>query len=210
MHRRDFLRAAGAAGGATAVAGAGGTAAAQEGGAPQPDYGGWFSDVSNYSTTEDFRGQDEVTVEVGVEGNGNFWAFGPPAIHVDPGTTIIWEWTGQGSAHNVVAEDESYSSGSPVAQAGTTFERTYDEDGIYKYYCDPHLSVGMKGAVVVGTDYPSIAEGAGTPVNPEHMGVPFQPHYVGLATFLGIAGTLGFTFYLLKYGESPNSKGGGR
>ncbi|WP_135661707.1 halocyanin domain-containing protein [Halorhabdus rudnickae] len=209
MHRRDFLRSAGAVTGGAAAAGATASAAAQEGGGGgKPDYGGWFSDVSNFSSTEDHRGQDEVTVEVGVEGNGNFWAFGPPAIHVDAGTTVVFEWTGEGNAHNVVAEDESYSSGSAVAEAGTTFEHTFEEAGISKYYCNPHRSVGMKGAVVVGDDYASIEAGASTPVNPEHMGVPFQPHYVGIATFLAFSSTLAFTFYLLKYGESSHTKGG--
>ncbi|MFB6201184.1 MAG: halocyanin domain-containing protein, partial [Halorhabdus sp.] len=69
-------------------------------------------------------------------------------------------------------------------------------------------SVGMKGAVVVGDDYPTVEAGASTPVNPEHMGVPFQPHYVGIATFLAIAASIVFTFYLLKYGESAHTSGG--
>lgn len=209
MHRRDFLRTAGTAAGGAAAAGAAGSAAGQEGsGGAQPDYGGWFSGVSNVSSTVDRRGEDAVTIEVGVEANGNYWGFGPPAVWVDSGTTVTWEWTGRGNAHNVVAENDDYSSGSPAAQAGTTFEHTFDAAGIHKYYCNPHLSAGMKGAVVVGDDVPTVAADAATPVNPEHMGVPFQPHYVGIATLLGISSTLAFTFYLLKYGESAHSKGG--
>ncbi|CCQ34721.1 Halocyanin-like protein [Halorhabdus tiamatea SARL4B] len=208
MHRRDFLRTAGTAAGGAAAAGAVGSAGAQEGGGAQPDYGGWFSDVSNFSSTVDRRGEDEVTIEVGVEANGNYWGFGPAAVWVDPETTVIWEWTGRGNAHNVVADDDSFSSGSPTAEAGTTYEQTFSEAGIQKYYCNPHLSAGMKGAVVVGEDVPTVAADAATPVNPEHMGVPFQPHYVGIATLLGISSTLAFTFYLLKYGESAHTSGG--
>ncbi|MFB6128562.1 MAG: halocyanin domain-containing protein [Halorhabdus sp.] len=208
MHRRDFLRTAGTAAGGAAAAGAVGSAAAQAGGGPQPDYGGWFSNVSNFSGTVDRRGQDAVTVEVGVEANGNYWGFGPPAVRVDPDTTVTWEWTGRGGAHNVVAENDDYSSGAPTAQAGATFEQTFDAAGIHKYYCDPHRSAGMKGAVVVGSDVPTVAANAATPVNPEHMGIPFQPHYVGIATLLGISSTFAFAFYLLKYGETAHSKGG--
>lgn len=208
MHRRDFLRTAGTAAGGAAAAGAVGSAAAQEGGGAQPDYGGWFSGVSNFSSTVDRRGEDAVTIEVGVEANGNYWGFGPAAVWVDSGTTVTWEWTGRGNAHNVVAEDDSFSSGSATAKAGTTYEQTFSEAGINNYYCDPHLSAGMKGAVVVGEDVPTVAADAATPVNPEHMGVPFQPHYVGIATLLGISSTLAFTFYLLKYGESSHSNGG--
>ncbi|WP_135662183.1 halocyanin domain-containing protein [Halorhabdus rudnickae] len=144
--RRGFLRgAAGTAVGTACVAGAG-TAAGQNG----VDFGGWFSDVSNFDGIVDRRGQDEVTVKVGVEGNGSNWAFGPAAVRVDPGTTVVFEWTGQGNAHNVVADDDSYRSGDPVVEAGTTFEHTFEETGISKYYCNPHLAVGMKGAIVVG------------------------------------------------------------
>jgi hypothetical protein len=67
----------------------------------------------------------------------------------------------------------------------------------------------MKGAVVVGSDYPGAGGGgASTPIDPEHMGVPFQAHFVGLATILALCVSLVFTFYLLKYGESAHTKGG--
>jgi hypothetical protein len=47
-------------------------------------------------------------------------------------------------------------------------------------------------------------EGGGE-VEPEEMGVPFQAHFVGLATLLGIFVSLVFTFFFLKYGETPHS-----
>jgi hypothetical protein len=40
------------------------------------------------------------------------------------------------------------------------------------------------------------------------MGVPFQAHFVGIATILAVTLSLVFTFSLLKYGESANTKGG--
>ncbi|QGN06970.1 halocyanin domain-containing protein [Halorhabdus sp. CBA1104] len=145
--RRDLLRAGAAAGTAAAGLATTGSATAQAG----VDFDGWFSDVSNYDGIVDRRGQDEVTVTVGVQANGSNWGFGPAAVRVDPGTTVVWEWNGKGGAHNVVAEnDDGYSSGEAVDQAGTTFEQTFEETGISKYYCDPHLAVGMKGAIVVG------------------------------------------------------------
>ncbi|MFB6173819.1 MAG: halocyanin, partial [Halobacteriales archaeon] len=52
-------------------------------------------------------------------------------------------------------------------------------------------------------------EGGGE-VNPEEMGVPFQAHYVGIAAILGILLSLIFTFFVLKYGESPNTSSPGR
>jgi halocyanin-like protein len=212
MNRRDFLKTAGGSAGATAAVatGAAGTAAAQEGGG-QPDYGGYLDDVGNYDgSTEDLTGNSEVTVEVGTDANGGAFGFGPPAIHVDNGTTVKFEWTGNGGGHNVIDEGGAFDSGTAVAEAGVNFEYTFDSDGIYKYYCQPHKSLGMKGAVVVGSDYPTAGGGGGasTPVDPKHMGVPFQPHFVGISTVVMMFASLMFTFFLLKYGESPNTKGG--
>jgi halocyanin-like protein len=234
MNRRDFLQTAGGVAGATATAtAAAGSATAQEttdgggtttasgttagggttpsGDAPTPDLGGYLDDVGNYDgTIADRRGQGTVTVQVGTEGNGGNFAFSPPAIHVANGTTVQFEWTGEGGGHNVVAESEAFNSGSTVAEAGINFEHTFNEDGVYQYFCNPHKANGMKGVVVVGTDYPTVAAGGGGAVeqDPEHMGVPFQAHFVGLSTVLAILASLIFTFFLLKYGESPNTKGG--
>ncbi len=207
--------AGGTAGGTAALAATGGVAAQEEGGdgggGGPPDYGGWFGNVGNFGgETVDATGQSEVTITVGASGNGGNLAFDPPAVHVDAGTTVVWEWNGQGGTHNVVADAGTYDSGTAVAEEGTTFEYTFEEDGISKYYCSPHEGLGMKGAVVVGTDYPIAAPAGGgsTEVNPEHMGVPFQAHFVGIATILAILVSLLFTFFTLKYGESPNTKGG--
>ncbi|MFB6201174.1 MAG: halocyanin domain-containing protein [Halorhabdus sp.] len=201
LSRRDVLRSAGTLAGGTAVGGAVGSVAAQEGGGSgggsgKPDYGGWFSNVSNFSGTADYRGQDEVTVEVGVEGNGNYWAFGPPAIHVDSGTTVTWEWTGRGNAHNVVAESGEYSSGAPTAQAGTTFTHTFENAGISTYYCDPHRSVGMKGAVVVGDDYPTVEVSSGS----SGPTVPQSAKFLGVGSGFLMVATLGFAYFAMKYG----------
>jgi len=217
MNRRDFLRTAGGAAGGTAAASAGvvGPAAAAEGGGGgesggggggTPDFGGWLSDVPNYDSVQDARGQGEVSVSVGAPANNNL-SFAPAAVHVDNGATVVWEWTGEGGSHNVIDEGGSFES-ELTGEAGATFEHTFEEDGIYNYYCEPHRSAGMKGSIVVGTDYPSIAAGVRTEQGPEHMGVPFQPHMVGIATLLAMMITLVFTFFTLKYGESAHTKGG--
>jgi len=205
MKRRDFLRAAGgtATAAGAAVAGAG-TAAAQV------DYGGWLDDVGNYDgTTVDATGQDEVTIGVGTEGNGGNFAFDPPAVQIDPGTTVVWEWTGEGGQHNVVAESGGDFESELTATAGFTFEHTFEEEGIVTYYCQPHRSLGMKAAIAVGDvggGGEGGAGGGGGGTKELHaLGVPIQAHWVGSATILGILVTLVYTFYILKYGESPNT-----
>jgi len=79
--------------------------------------------------------RDEVAVDVG--GGSDGLAFTPAAVHVDNGATVIWEWTGEGAGHNVVSNDDEFESGDPVGEAGTTFEYTFEEDGVYNYHCVP-------------------------------------------------------------------------
>ena len=145
--RRAFLRrTTGATVGAAATLGLASTGVGAQ---SDPDYGGWFDNTSNFDGTYDFTGNSEVTVYVGAPGNGGDLAFSPAAIRVDPGTTVTWKWTGNGGGHNVVAESGSFES-ELVAEAGATFEHTFESEGTTKYKCVPHETLGMKGAVVVG------------------------------------------------------------
>ncbi|WP_248897328.1 halocyanin domain-containing protein [Haloplanus halobius] len=206
MKRRDFLR---VAGGSAAVGTAAATATPA---AAQPSFDGWMSDVGNYSEVTDATGQDEVTVMVGAEGNGGAFAFDPPAVQVDPGTTVVWEWTGEGGQHNVVDDGGDFES-DLTGEAGFTVEQTFEEEGVTKYYCSPHQAMGMKGVVVVGAipdsggggGGGSGGGGGGGEVDLHELGVPIQAHWVGAATILGIIVSLVFTFYVLKYGESPHT-----
>ncbi|WP_248896556.1 halocyanin domain-containing protein [Haloplanus halobius] len=146
LGRRRLLRAgAGAVGAGLVGAGATGTALAQS----EP-FGGWMSDVGNYEGLVDGTGADQITVDVGAEANQGSFGFGPPAVQVDPGTTVVWEWTGQGGQHNVVAEEGASFESDLSAEEGFTFEQTFEEEGVIKYYCLPHRAMGMKGVVVVG------------------------------------------------------------
>jgi halocyanin-like protein len=216
MNRREFVRTAGGAAGAAATLSATGAAAAQEegggGGETVPDYGGFLDQVGNFDgSTVDATGQDTVTVEVGVQANGGAYGFGPPAVHVDNGATVQWEWTGNGGGHNVVSDgDGPLDSGSTTASAGVNYEHTFEEDGIYPYVCVPHEGLGMKGAIVVGEEYPTQTVGGGGPVevNPHEAGVPIQPHFVGFGAGLAVIIPLIYTFFQLKYGESPHTSGG--
>lgn len=112
------------------------------------EFGGWFDDVSNYDGVADRTDADSVEVTVGAAGNEGNFAFAPAAVTVSAGTTVVWKWNGKGSMHDVVAEDGSFAS-EVMNSAGETFEHTFDEAGTYKYYCQPHRQMGMKGVVVV-------------------------------------------------------------
>ena len=110
-----------------------------------PAYGDWFSNVPNFEETVGETGKSEVTVQVGAEGG---LVFGPPAVKVSTGTTIVWEWTGKGGMHNVVHQGGSFES-EFHSEAGATFQHTFSSPGTNKYYCAPHEARGMKGAVYV-------------------------------------------------------------
>lgn len=160
LTRRDLFRVgAGSAVAATAAAGASRPTYAQE----EFDYDGWLDDAMNFEGTVDMTGEDEVVVEVGAGDVG--LAFDPAAIHVDPGTTVVFEWTGEGGGHNVAERESSerYES-ERTDEAGTTYEVTYESDGISKYVCVPHIGNGMIGAVAVGDGegVPDITEGETT------------------------------------------------
>ncbi|SFG83813.1 halocyanin domain-containing protein [Halopelagius inordinatus] len=119
-----------------------------ESGGGEASFDGWFDDVSNYDGVVDETGTSDVTVTVGASGNNGNYAFAPAAVRVDSGTTVVWEWTGEGGSHNVAADDGSFES-EMVGESGHTFEHTFEEAGTYKYICTPHKAMGMKGAVVV-------------------------------------------------------------
>ncbi|WP_227132896.1 halocyanin domain-containing protein [Halorubellus salinus] len=148
--RRTVMKAGLAAASTAAVgaapAGASGGSASASAEASLED---WLKNVGNFDGIVDERGKSTVTVEVGAKGNDGAYAFGPAVVRVDPGTTVVFEWTGEGSPHNVVAEDGSYES-EMQGDEGATFEQSFDSAGVSRYYCGPHKPMGMKGAVVVG------------------------------------------------------------
>jgi halocyanin-like protein len=118
----------------------------------EPDYGDWFENVSNHGGTIDRRGEAEVVVSVGAKANMGSFGFDPAAVAVSPETTVVWEWTGEGGAHNVVSEDGSFDSGPLVDDAGHRYTHRFDEVGTSRYVCEPHRAMGMRGAIVVVED----------------------------------------------------------
>ena len=106
----------------------------------------WLTDTGNYDgRVTSMTGKTSATVKVGAEGNSGANAFAPAAIEISPKTTVTWEWVN--GYHNVVDENGQFSSGEPEQNA--TFEHTFETPGTVLYYCEPHRSMGMKGAVVV-------------------------------------------------------------
>ncbi len=150
VDRRTVLQGLGSLAVAGAIAGCstGGTGGGSDGGSGNSEVDNYLSSTSNYDSIVDETGSDDVTVKVGVKANGAHYGFGPPAVRVGTGTTVTWEWTGKGNSHNVVHEGGAFES-ELLIDEGATFEHTFDSSGTYLYYCNPHKTMGMKGAVVV-------------------------------------------------------------
>ncbi|GAB3017887.1 halocyanin domain-containing protein [Natronobiforma cellulositropha] len=142
------------------------------------DLDSWLADVPNYEAVADARGESEVSVTVGADDG---FTYDPPVVAVDPGTTVVWEWTGDGGTHDVVDEDGAYES-DLVVDAGFTFEHTFEEAGVSRYGCTPHIPMGMKGAVLVGDEAAEAVPAAG--------GLQSIPLLPGVAASLAIIGVV--------------------
>ena len=83
--------------------------------------------------------------------------FSPKVLRVEPGTTVIWE-SGGANNHNVIASDGSWQAISSdyfdygIITKGDQYEHTFNEPGIYEYYCPYHgtNNKGMVGTIIVG------------------------------------------------------------
>jgi len=161
LNRRTFIRSSAAVTVVGALAGCGGSdgdgstteaeteAETTEGSDVPSEVEEYLSETSNFDgSVQDETGSDTVEVDVGAQGNGGNFAFAPPAIRVDTGTTVRWIWTGEGGQHNVVDDDGAFES-EQVGEAGFEFEHTFETAGATLYYCTPHEGLGMKGAVIV-------------------------------------------------------------
>lgn len=96
---------------------------------------------------------DDVDGDVAVGAGSQGFEFDPPELTIEVGETVVWEWTGAGGAHNVVATDESEIQVDPEEElldtAGHTAEHTFTESGTYEYVCEPHIAQGMVGEIIV-------------------------------------------------------------
>ena len=95
-------------------------------------------------------------------------AFVPRTVTIRVGDTV--RWTNVDGLHNVVADDDSWTSGSPT-NAPWTFTRTFTAPGTVGYNCNLHGTpgFGMFGTVIV---LDSIELGHGSQVTEDLNGAP--------------------------------------
>jgi halocyanin-like protein len=110
----------------------------------------WLASVEGYDgTVPDRREQPRVTITVGSAAGPDAFDFAPPAVKISPGTTVTWVWSGDGGPHNVAFEDRDIRLDTFEPEPGVHLEHTFETAGIYRYSCEPHESIGQRGALVV-------------------------------------------------------------
>jgi halocyanin-like protein len=116
-------------------------------------YDGWLTGNARGGAASNWDGSavddpdaDEVTVTVGPGGE---YVYDPAAVRVSPGTTVTFEWASP--THNVLVESApgDWSGHEAIENEGFSYQHTFETEGVYKYYCQPHLALGMKGVVEV-------------------------------------------------------------
>jgi plastocyanin len=75
--------------------------------------------------------------------------FTPEIVRIQPGQTVEWTMDGR-SPHTVEADEGSWGSGD--LDPGSAFAHTFEDTGVYPFFCRYHgrPGVGMAGTVVVG------------------------------------------------------------
>ncbi|HSN01346.1 MAG TPA: plastocyanin/azurin family copper-binding protein, partial [Rudaea sp.] len=132
----------------------------------------------------------------GYGGSGSYpiLAFSPTPLTITAGDSVTFQNLG-GAAHNVHAADNSFrcangcdgqgGNGDP-SSASWSFTLTFNTPGTINYYCDNHVSMGMKGSIVVNAAAPpSIALGgylSGNWYVPNQGGHGFQLEFTNLST----------------------------
>lgn len=102
-------------------------------------------------------------VEIGMSGTstGSHVWFHPRGLLIQLGQTVRWVNQEAGNVHTVTAyhpdngkplriPDEARSWNSGYLLPEESFAMTFDEPGVYDYFCIPHEHAGMVGRIVVG------------------------------------------------------------
>jgi plastocyanin len=182
MSRRGFLR---TTAGTAAVAGATGAGAGT---------------AAGQSTTE---------VIVGPGGN---LVYEPATVNIAPGDTVHFVW--ESDNHNIVVESQpeganwegTEGGANDLYNTGHEYEFTFETEGTYSYFCQPHRTAGMVGEVVVGGSGGGGGEGGGGEGGGGPPPIPESARTLGIATVFGMLSTLGLAYFFMKYGGDYGQK----
>ena len=96
-------------------------------------------------TAVDTENSEEITVEVEMQDS----KFSPGVIEIMTGTEVIWK-NSDSYSHTVTSGTRGEPAGifdSGSITGGDTYSYTFEETGIYEYFCEFHE--GMRGTIIV-------------------------------------------------------------
>ena len=94
--------------------------------------------------------QDEGEVHtVTVDGFGSNIRFVPETLTINEGDSVRFLWSGELLPHNAIEENELFNSGDAMRNVDYTYNFTYNQSGVYEFYCEPHRDLGMLGEITV-------------------------------------------------------------
>jgi len=88
------------------------------------------------------------TVSVGV-GNGNVLQFFPATTNIATGDSVLWTWNSTGLVPHSTTSDTNGLWDSGLGPAPKSFTNTFNVAGTYPYHCTQHVTLGMKGTIIV-------------------------------------------------------------
>ena len=92
----------------------------------------------------------DMTIEMlNKDADGNKMVYSEEIARVDVGDTITWSPTTKGHNVEMIASPNDMKLKS---KNGKEVQVTFEEPGLYLYWCTPHKGMGMIGLVVVGGD----------------------------------------------------------
>jgi plastocyanin len=87
-------------------------------------------------------------VTVGVA-NGNVLSFFPATTNIATGDQVIWNWNSTGLTPHSTTSDTNGLWDSTSVPAPHTFTQTFTSAGTFPYHCTIHVTLGMKGTIIV-------------------------------------------------------------
>ncbi len=187
------------AAGASVAAGASGVAGAQDGN----ETGG-----NETGDNETGAGAEGNATGASAQGGGGSetvslvdYAFEPGTeepLGIAPGTTVTFVWeTGN---HNIVVESQPEGAGweghEPIEDQGFEYEHTFDAEGTYEFYCQPHENLGMTGTIEVSAEAAEASEAGEAAASI----LPDSARTIGIATTGALASVLALAYFFMKYG----------
>lgn len=79
-------------------------------------------------------------------------SFSPEVIFIEPGDTVAWENMTSHNTNSMGDEQGLIPQGAEdwASDLNQDYHRQFQTEGVYIYKCDPHYSLGMVGAIIVG------------------------------------------------------------